>query len=114
MCAVSTPAPPSAPDAPAAADPAARKKLLNQALVVGLADAALLVILVFFAFVHRSDTAVHILGPIHGLGFLALLALTANGAMQAFWTWWFPAAVLITGGPIGSLAGDYVLRRRED
>jgi integral membrane protein len=109
---VSTPAPPSAPDAPVAIDPAARKKLLNQVLVVGLADLALLIVLVFFAFVSRSDTAVHILGPIHGLGFLALLALTANGATQAFWSWWFPIAVLITGGPIGSLAGDYVLRRR--
>jgi hypothetical protein len=111
---VSTPAPPSAPDAPLAVDPAARRKLLNLALAVGLADAALLVVLVFFAFVHRSDTAVHILGPIHGLGFLALLGLTANGALQAFWGWWFPIVVLITGGPIGSLAGDYALRRRVD
>jgi hypothetical protein len=103
---VSTPAP------AAATDPAARKTLLNRVLIVGLADAALLVILVFVAFVHRSDTAVHVLGPLHGLGFLALLALTANGVLQAFWGWWFPAIVLVTGGPVGSLAGDYVLRRR--
>jgi integral membrane protein len=88
------------------------RRRLNITLAVGLADGQLLVVLVYFAFVNRSDTAVHILGPIHGLGFLALLALTANGAMQAFWSWWFPVAVLVTGGPIGSLAGDYVLRRR--
>jgi hypothetical protein len=104
------PAPASA-SAPAV-DQAARRTLLNRVLVVGIADAALLVVLVFFAFVSRSDNAVHVLGPIHGLGFLALLGLTANGALQRFWGWWFPAVVLVTGGPIGSLAGDVVLRKR--
>jgi hypothetical protein len=98
----------SAPAAP----PAAHKKLLNVVLAVGLADALLLVVLVYFAFVNRSDNAVHVLGPIHGLGFLALLGLTANGAMQAFWGWWFPAIVLVTGGPVGSIAGDVILRRQ--
>jgi hypothetical protein len=102
------PAPASAP----VVDQAARRTLLNRVLVVGIADAALLVVLVFFAFVSRSDNAVHVLGPIHGLGFLALLGLTANGALQQFWGWWFPAVVLVTGGPIGSLAGDVVLRKR--
>jgi hypothetical protein len=109
MCRVSAPSP-----APAvtAVDAGAQRKLLNRVLAVGLTDAALLVVLVYFAFVDRSDTAVHILGPIHGLGFLALLGLTANGAMQSFWGWWFPAIVLVTGGPIGSIAGDVVLRRQ--
>ena len=106
MGGVPTPAP------AVAVDPAARKKLLNQVLVVGLADLALLVILVFFDFVSRSDTAVHILGPIHGLGFLALLFLTVNGYLQKLWAWWFPALVLVTGGPVGSLVGDFILRRR--
>jgi hypothetical protein len=109
MCSVSAPAP--APTAPAV-DPAARRRLLNRVLAVGLADAALLVVLVYFAFIDRSDNAVHVLGPIHGLGFLALLALAAHGAMQSFWGWWFPAVVLITGGPVGSIAGDVVLRRQ--
>jgi hypothetical protein len=95
-------------------DLAARRKLLNVVLAVGLADGALLVVLVYFAFIDRSDTAVHVLGPIHGLGFLALLGLAANGALQAFWGGWFPAIVLVTGGPIGSLAGDAILRRRLD
>jgi hypothetical protein len=88
------------------------KKLLNTVLAVGLTDALLLVVLVYFAWIDRSDTAVHVLGPIHGLGFLALLALTANGALQKLWGWWFPAIVLVTGGPIGSIAGDVILRRR--
>jgi hypothetical protein len=86
------------------------KKLLNTVLAVGIADALLLVVLVYFAFIDRSDTAVHILGPIHGLGFIALVILTANGALQRFWGWWFPAVVVVTGGPIGSIVGDFVVR----
>jgi hypothetical protein len=92
--------------------PVPPKKLLNIVLAVGIADALLLVVLVYFAFIDRSDTAVHILGPIHGLGFLALVALTANGALQRFWGWWFPAIVVVTGGPIGSIVGDVILRGR--
>lgn len=96
----------SAPTAPDA------KKVLNQVLAVGIADALLLVVLVYFAWIDRSDTAVHILGPIHGLGFLALLFLTVNGYLQKLWSWWFPALVLVTGGPVGSIVGDIILRRR--
>jgi hypothetical protein len=97
---------------PAAMSGVPPKKLLNTVLAVGIADALLLVVLVYFAFIDRSDNAVHVLGPIHGLGFLALLALTANGALQRFWGWWFPALVVVTGGPIGSIVGDFVLRGR--
>jgi len=103
MAGVSTPVAPTTPDV---------KKLLNTVLAVGIADALLLVVLVYFAFIDRSDNAVHVLGPIHGLGFLVLLALTANGALQRLWGWWFPALVLVTGGPVGSIAGDVILRRR--
>jgi hypothetical protein len=89
----------------------APKKLLNLILVVGIADALALVVLVYFAFMDRSDGVVGVLGPIHGLGFLALVALTANGAAQRYWGWWFPAIVVVTGGPLGSLIGEVVLRR---
>jgi hypothetical protein len=97
--------------APAALDV---RRQLNITLAVGLADAVLLVVLVYFAFIDRSDTAVHILGPIHGLGFIALLLLTGNGAMQKLWGWWFPALVVVTGGPLGSIVGDIALRRGLD
>jgi hypothetical protein len=103
MSSVPTSTAPITPDA---------KKLLNTVLAVGLADALLLVVLVYFAFVNRSDNAVHVLGPIHGLGFLALLGLTANGALQRLWGWWFPAIVVVTGGPVGSIVGDVILRKR--
>lgn len=103
MSAVPTSVVPTTPNA---------KKLLNTVLAVGIADALLLVVLVYFAFVDRSDNAVHVLGPIHGIGFLALLALTANGVFHKLWGWWFPAVVLVTGGPVGSIVGDLVLRKR--
>lgn len=90
------------------------RRLLNITLAVGIADALLLVVLVYFAFINRSDNAVHVLGPIHGFGFLALLFLTANGALQRLWGWWFPALVVVTGGPLGSIVGDIILRRRLD
>ena len=87
-------------------------RLLTEVLWVGIADALLLVVLVYFAFVDRSDTAVSILGPIHGLGFLLLLGLTGSGAFKGHWAWWFPGVGLVTGGPIGTIAGEVVLRRR--
>jgi hypothetical protein len=101
--------PPVTTSAPATPDV---KKLLNRVLAVGIADALLLVVLIYFAWIDRSDNAVHILGPIHGFGFLILLGLTANGALQKFWGWWFPALVVVTGGPLGSIVGDVLLRRR--
>lgn len=88
------------------------RRLLNVVLAVGVTDFLLLLVLLYVAFVDRSDAAVHVLGPIHGVGFLILLGMTGFGAARRFWGWWFPALVLVTGGPIGSLAGEVVLRRR--
>ena len=89
-----------------------RRTLLTQVLWVGIADALLLVVLVYVAFIERSDAAVSIIGPIHGIGFLLLLLMTGAGAYRRYWGWWFPVLVLVTGGPIGSLVGELVLRRR--
>ena len=41
-----------------------------------------------------------------------MLFLTVSGAGSGRWGWWFPAIVVVTGGPVGSIAGDLVLRRR--
>jgi hypothetical protein len=92
--------------------PASQRRALNIVLAVGLADALLLVVLVYVAFIDRSDAAVSVLGPIHGIGYLILLYLTASGAAAKRWGWWFPGIVLVTGGPVGSIIGDVVLRRR--
>jgi integral membrane protein len=93
-------------------DAADQRRALNRVLAVGIADALLLLVLMYFAFVDRSDAAVSILGPIHGVGFLILLFLTVSGAGAKRWGWWFPAIVVVTGGPLGSIVGDLILRRR--
>ena len=93
-------------------DAADQRRALNRVLAVGIADALLLLVLLYFAFVDRSDAAVSILGPIHGIGFLILLFLTVSGAGSGRWGWWFPAIVVVTGGPLGSIVGDLILRRR--
>jgi integral membrane protein len=92
--------------------PSTPRRLLDVILVVGALDFLLLLVLLYVAWIDRSDAAVSILGPIHGVGFLALLFLTFRGAVERYWGWWFPAIVLVTGGPIGSLIGELVLRRR--
>ena len=93
-------------------DAADQRRALNRVLAVGIADALLLLVLLYFAFVDRSDAAVSILGPIHGIGFLILLFLTAQGAGEKRWGWWFPALVFVTGGPLGTIVGDLILRRK--
>jgi len=95
-------------------DSASSRRLLNIVLVVGLLDFLLLLVLLYVAFVDRNEDAISILGPIHGVGFVALLGLTGKGAADGRWGWWFPLAVLVTGGPIGSLIGEMRLRRQLD
>jgi integral membrane protein len=92
--------------------PSTPRRLLDLVLVVGALDFLLLLVLLYVAWIDRSDAAVSVLGPIHGVGFLALLFLTFRGAVEDYWGWWFPAIVLVTGGPIGSFIGELVLRRR--
>jgi integral membrane protein len=92
--------------------PSTPRRLLDVILVVGALDFLLLLVLLYVAWIDRSDAAVSVLGPIHGVGFLALLFLTFRGAVEHYWGWWFPAIVLVTGGPVGSLIGELVLRRR--
>jgi hypothetical protein len=92
-------------------DVASTRRQLNLILAIGIADFLLLVVLLWASFTDREE-AVSVLGPIHGVGFLALLFLCARGAGERRWGWWFPAVVLVTGGPLGSLAGDVALRRK--
>jgi hypothetical protein len=77
---------------------------------VSLVDALLLAALVGGAVTGRRE-AVHVLGPLHGLNFLMLVALAADGALKRWWGWWFPAAIVVLLGPLGSLAGERYLKR---
>jgi len=77
---------------------------------VALADAVLLVVLLAAA-ITEAEGLVSVLGPIHGFGFLVLLFLCVRGAGEGRWGWWFPAIVVVTLGPPGSLIGDLRIRR---
>jgi hypothetical protein len=102
---------PPAPRTRPAPSARARHASLNLVLAVGIIDALLLLVLLYVAFVDRSDGAVSVIGPTHGLGYVYLLYLTGTGAMRGMWGWWFPGLVLITGGPLGTLLGELRLRR---
>lgn len=91
---------------------ASTKRLLNIVLAIGVADLVLFLILIWVAFVDRSDSMVSLIGPIHGVGFVALVGLTAYGAVEGRWGWWFPGITLITTGPPGSIIGDLILRKQ--
>ena len=77
---------------------------------IAIVDALLLVPLVIAA-LNDSESVVDWLGPLHGVGYLLLLFLCARGAAERLWGWWFPAIVVVTLGPPGSLIGDVKIRR---
>ena len=84
---------------------------LNVIRIIAVVDAVLLLVLVIAA-INDAEGVVDWLGPTHGVGFLALLFLCAQGAAMGLWGWWFPAIVVVTLGPPGSLIGDLRIRRR--
>jgi integral membrane protein len=99
---------------PANSETAERARTLKRLNLIGaiaVADALLLAVLLWASFGDR-ESLVHVLGPIHGVGFVVLVALCFRGVIEERWDWWFPALVVVTGGPLGSLIGDYVLRRK--
>ncbi len=91
-------------------DTAETIKQLDRIRVLALLDAVALIPLVVF-FVIGNDAIKGILGPIHGIGFLGLIYLCGKGAVEERWGWWFPAIVVATLGPPGSLIGDVKIRR---
>lgn len=88
-------------------------RLLNTVAVVAVVDFLLLIPLVYASrWIADERGAVSVLGPAHGFLFLGLVLLCGYGALQRFWGWWFPLLTVVTGGAIGSLVGDRVVRRR--
>ena len=83
---------------------------LNLIRTVAVIDALLLVVLVTAA-LNEAEGVVNWLGPIHGVGFLALVFMCLQGAGEGRWGWWFPAIVVVTLGPPGSLFGDLKIRK---
>ncbi|HST40934.1 MAG TPA: DUF3817 domain-containing protein [Conexibacter sp.] len=93
-------------------DLASTRRLLNIVLAIGIADLLLFIALMYVAVIDRNESAISVLGPIHGIGFVALVGLTAKGAVDGRWGWWFPGITLITTGPPGSIIGDLILRKQ--
>ena len=86
------------------------RRRLNLIRIVAIVDALLLVPLVIAA-LNDAEGVVDWLGPLHGVGYLLLLFLCGRGAVERLWGWWFPAIVVVTLGPPGSLIGDVKIRR---
>ena len=96
-----------------AADNSREIRFLNIIAIVAIIDVLLLIPLVWASrFVADRHDIVAVLGPIHGFFFVALIGLCVYGCVEKWWGWWFPLVVVITGGPIGSLIGDWIIRDR--
>lgn len=111
------PTQPSHPgDAPRTADPSdspRKMRFLNIIAWVAIVDVVLLIPLVWASrWVAHNEAVVGVLGPIHGFLFIILIGLCAYGSIQKWWGWWFPVLVVVTLGPIGSLVGDWIIRRQ--
>jgi hypothetical protein len=89
------------------------RRQLHWVAIAAAIDFLLLVPLVI-ASISNADDVIHVLGPIHGIGFLIQLFLTVRGAGERMWGWWFPAIVLVTGGPPGALIGHVKISRELD
>ena len=89
------------------------RRQLRWVAIAATIDFLLLIPLVI-ASVSDADDVIHVLGPIHGIGFLIQLFLTVRGAGERLWGWWFPAIVVVTGGPPGALIGHVVVSRQLD
>ena len=78
---------------------------------VAMVDLILLVALVSSSLTGNREF-VSVLGPLHGGNFLLLLVIVGTAAADGLWSWWFPAGVLLTGGPLGALVGERLVGRR--
>lgn len=84
----------------------ARLRLVRR---LAVCDLILLLLLLGASALHQR-ALVHWLGPLHGGNFLLLMVAVATGASDGLWGWWFPALVLLTGGPLGAYLGDDRIR----
>lgn len=73
-----------------------------------IVDGVLLLVLVYGVIV-GSESISPIVGPIHGIGVMVLLWLTARGASEDRWPWWFAAISVI---PFATLPGEVYVRRQ--
>lgn len=88
-------------------------RFLNIIAVVALLDVLLLIPLIWSSqWVADRHEIVAVLGPIHGFLFMVLIGLCGWGSYKEWWGWWFPIFVVVTLGPLGSLIGDWIIRKQ--
>ena len=92
-------------------DGAQRLRRLRIVRGTALLDLLLLSALVAASFAGQREI-VRVLGPLHGINFLLLLAVATTAALDGLWSWWFPAAILLMAGPPGALVDELVITRR--
>lgn len=81
--------------------------------IYSLLELCLFAALVTFAVGGWSEHAVTVLGWAHGVGWILLCLLVANGAMRGVFTWTVVAATVSPAGPVGSTAGiEWLARSR--
>lgn len=91
--------------------PARIRQRLRLVRWVALLDLLLLVALLASSLTGQREF-VRVLGPLHGINFLLLIALAVTAVLDRLWGWWFPIAILLTAGPPGALIGEQVIVRR--
>lgn len=79
--------------------------------IVALVDLVLLAALLA-ASLSGNRELVRILGPLHGGNFLLLVVIALTAAADGLWSWWFPLGIVVSGGPLGALVGEWLIRRR--
>ncbi|GHO50512.1 hypothetical protein [Ktedonospora formicarum] len=85
-----------------------RLRLIRWATIL---DLILLVVLVSASLGGKREI-VRLVGPLHGINFLLLLAMVGTGTIDGLWGWWFPLVVLLTTGSPGALLGEWIIGRR--
>ncbi|MBO9533060.1 MAG: hypothetical protein J7513_08830 [Solirubrobacteraceae bacterium] len=87
-----------------------RAKVLKWILIVAVVDLVLFLPLIYGVVTGNKDLT-PLFGPLHGIGFMVEVGLTAWGAMNKWWGWWYPIVTVVTTGPPGALIGHGKAKR---
>ncbi len=94
-----------------ALEPGEPDRQLRAVRRLALVDFVLLAVLVPCS-VADLEIATPIVGALHGGLFLTLITVVAAGASERLWTWWFPVAIVVSGGAVGAFVGELIVARR--
>lgn len=101
-------------DVPVAAEPhsnrAKAERILKWVLIISVVDLVMFIGLMYG--VITGDRALTpVLGPLHGVGVIAEVALVGYGALEKWWGWWYLIVTVVTTGPPGAILGHNRAKR---